>query len=204
MNTKHKTIKADCNIANDVAFNHDCSYFCVSQPSGFSVYTSATCELYSKEDLEQNLNSAAMLGSSQIIGLIGVDGPSARKLSLYDFIRKKEVASIMQTTPITRTCLSKTHIAIVCERTLHLYKHSQRIEKIAEYETSPNQLGLCSISASVLVFPGRNAGHVQVVNLETLEMSIIPAHTSALRALEVSPSGTTVVTGSRNVESYWG
>lgn len=52
-----------------------------------------------------------------------------------------------------------------------------------------------------MAFPGRTHGQVQVVELESGNVSIIPAHSSALRAIEISPDGELMATASEMVST---
>lgn len=49
-----------------------------------------------------------------------------------------------------------------------------------------------------MAFPGRTPGQVQIVEINTGNVSIIPAHSTALRALELSPDGEILATASEN------
>jgi hypothetical protein len=57
------------------------------------------------------------------------------------------------------------------------------------------------LSAKVMAFPGRTPGQVQLVEVDTNNVSIIPAHTSALRALNLSSDGQLLVTASETVRA---
>ena len=109
------------------------------------------------------------------------------------------MASIKTVQPIIRARLSAQHIALAFERSLSLYKHKGGIEKIASYETVSNPLGLCCLGEKILVLPGRSAGQLQIVDLQTLDVQIVPAHTSTLRALELSPNESVVASASDKV-----
>lgn len=70
------------------------------------------------------------------------------------------------------------------------------------YGTWDNPLGLACLGKKYLAFPGRSAGHVQLIELETGNISIIPAHSSALRAMALSPDGEVLATASETVSDY--
>jgi len=112
------------------------------------------------------------------------------------------VATISITSPIVRICLSKLHIAVVFEHGVNLYRHQPRLEKLATYETTSNALGLCCLGVWGLAFPGRTPGQIQLVNLNTLKVDIIPAHTSPLKALALSRDGEVVATASDHVSAF--
>lgn len=70
------------------------------------------------------------------------------------------------------------------------------------YETWDNPLGLACLGKKHLAFPGRSAGQVQLIELETGNISIIPAHSSSLRAMALSPDGQVLATASETVSEY--
>lgn len=79
---------------------------------------------------------------------------------------------------------------------IHLYKFSAPPEKLREFETTNNPFGLCCLNQDIVVFPGRTPGHIQVSELATGNVSIIPAHSSALRALSISQDGSIIASAS--------
>ena len=64
------------------------------------------------------------------------------------------------------------------------------------FETADNPLGLCCLGAKIIAFPGRTPGQVQLVESNTGNVSIIPAHSTPLRAMELSPNGEILATAS--------
>jgi hypothetical protein len=56
--------------------------------------------------------------------------------------------------------------------------------------------GLCCLGSRKLAFPGRTPGHVQIVDLDTKKVSILPAHKEAIRAIALSKDETIVATAS--------
>ena len=50
-----------------------------------------------------------------------------------------------------------------------------------------------------MAFPGRTPGQVQMVEIGTGNVSIIPAHGSPLRAMDLSPNGEILATASETV-----
>lgn len=68
-------------------------------------------------------------------------------------------------------------------------------------ETADNPLGLCCLSKKVMAFPGRTPGQVQVVEVESGNVTIVPAHSSALKAIEISPDGEIMATASETVSN---
>ena len=95
--------------------------------------------------------------------------------------------------------MSSKHLVTVLEGSVLLYKHQPQIEKIASYETTSNPLGLCCLGSRVLVFPGRSKGQLQIINLTSLKVAILPAHSSSLRAMTLSPDEDLVASASETV-----
>lgn len=67
-----------------------------------------------------------------------------------------------------------------------------------------NPLGLCCLGQRAMVLPGRSTGQLQIVDLKAgtqgkMEVKIVPAHSSMLRALELSPDEQVVASASDKV-----
>lgn len=85
--------------------------------------------------------------------------------------------------------LGREHIAVVLQNSVRVYSFSKPPVLKHIYETADNHAGLCCMSESKLAFPGRTVGQIQLVELNTGNVSIIPAHSSSLRAIKLSPDG---------------
>lgn len=99
-------------------------------------------------------------------------------------------------TPIQRVRLSTTHIVVVLLNEVNLYKFSSPPQKLAVFSTANNPFGLCCLGKQIIAFPGRTPGQVQLVELSTHNVSIIPAHSNSLRALDLSNDGEILATAS--------
>ena len=85
--------------------------------------------------------------------------------------------------------LGRQHIVVVLQNSVRLYSFSKPPNLLHVYETVDNPAGLCCLSDRMLAFPGRSAGQIHLVQLATGSVSIIPAHSSPLRAIQLSPDG---------------
>lgn len=99
-------------------------------------------------------------------------------------------------TPVQRVRLSRSYIVVVLLNSVNLYKFSSPPQKIATFETTNNPFGLCYLGDKVITFPGRTPGQVQLVELASRNVSIIPAHGNPLKALELSKDGEVLATAS--------
>jgi hypothetical protein len=124
------------------------------------------------------------------------------KFVLWDDSQKSEPFKIEYNTTPLRACLTKTRYVVVFERGIVLYKLEPDLEdngpgsRIAIYETAPNPLGICCLGETKLAFPGRTKGQVQIVDLASRKVGILPAHQSPLRALALSKDEQIIATAS--------
>lgn len=118
---------------------------------------------------------------------------------IWDDAKQKAVITLEFRTPVRRVRLSRNRIVVVLHNSVHIYAFSSPPEKVSASETADNPLGLCCLSSKLLAFPGRTPGQVQLVENGTGNVSIIPAHTSSLAAVEISPDGEILATASEAV-----
>jgi hypothetical protein len=120
---------------------------------------------------------------------------------VWDDAKQKVAIQLPVKTAVRGVRISRTHIVIALQNTMRVYKFQQPPELSAVYETADNPLGLCCLSTKTLAFPGRTPGQVQLVELSTGNVSIIPAHASALRAIDISRDGEVLATASDTVKN---
>ena len=99
-------------------------------------------------------------------------------------------------TAVLQVRISRSYIIAVLHNSVHVYKFSTPPTKTAVFETADNPLGLCGLGSKIVAFPGRSHGKIQLVELESGNVSIIPAHSSALRAMDLSSDGELLATAS--------
>lgn len=102
-------------------------------------------------------------------------------------------------TSILRVRITKSRIAVALYDCVHLYAFSVPPKKIAVYETGENPHGLVCLGETHIAVPGRSAGQVQLIKLDTGNVSILPAHTSPLSAMTFSGDGAVLATASQTV-----
>ncbi len=87
-------------------------------------------------------------------------------------------------------------ILIVFNEEAHLYAIDGVPEREFMVTTTHNPEGLCAVSRTHFAVLGQIPGHVKVVHNETLEVGIIPAHSSELAAVALSHDGALLATAS--------
>lgn len=143
-----------------------------------------------------------MLGKSNFVALVG--GGKQPKFPqntviIFDDSKQKVALQIPVLTAVRGVRLSRTHIVVALQNSIRVYKFQSPPDLWAVFETADNPLGLCCLTPKTIAFPGRTPGQVQLVELATGNVSIIPAHGSALRAIDISLDGEVLATASDTV-----
>ncbi|KAI9832138.1 MAG: Phosphatidylinositol 3,5-bisphosphate-binding protein [Sarea resinae] len=199
MNTRSAIDTSAGPVSLSAAFNQDSSCFSVGLDNGFCVFNADACELKVSRDFNAGIGIVEMLGRANLIALVG-GGRRPKfpqnKVVIWDDAKQKAVITIEFRTPVHRVRLSRTRIVVALQNSIHVYTFSSPPEKLSVFETADNVLGLCCLGSQVLAFPGRTAGQVQLVELANGNVSIIPAHSAPLRAMDLSPDGEVLATAS--------
>ncbi|KAI9882594.1 MAG: hypothetical protein M1823_005657 [Watsoniomyces obsoletus] len=140
-----------------------------------------------------------MVGRTNYIALVG-GGEQPKfppnKVIVWDDSKQKVAITLEFITPVQRVRISRSHIVVVLRHSVSVHRFATAPEKISTFKTSENPLGLCCLGNQTLAFPGRTSGQVQLVQLARGEVSIIPAHSAPLRAMELSSDGGLLATAS--------
>ena len=120
---------------------------------------------------------------------------------IWDDAKQKAVITLEFRTQVNRVSLSRSRIVVALQNSVHIYAFASPPEKLLVFETTDNPLGLCCLGSKIVAFPGRTPGQVQIVEIGTGNVSIIPAHSSPLRAMNLSPDGEILATASETVSS---
>lgn len=115
---------------------------------------------------------------------------------IWDDAKQKAAITLEFRTSVHRVCLTRSRIVVVLQNTIHVYAFSSPPEKLSVFETADNPTGLCCLNSKVVAFPGRTPGQVQMVETAMGNVSIIPAHGTPLRAMDLSPDGEILATAS--------
>lgn len=133
-------------------------------------------------------------------GEAGAD--ACMQVIIWDDAKQQVAIQIPVLTTVRGVRLSRTHVVVALQNSVRVYKFRSPAELWSVFETADNPLGLCCLTATSLAFPGRTPGQVQLVELSTGNVSIIPAHGSALRAIDISRDGKILATASEAVSKH--
>ncbi|KAI9729841.1 MAG: Phosphatidylinositol 3,5-bisphosphate-binding protein [Cirrosporium novae-zelandiae] len=201
MNTRQAIDESSGPVSLSASFNNDSTCFSVGLDSGFCVFNADPCELKVSRDFNGGIGLAEMIGRTNYLALIG-GGKQPKfpqnKAIIWDDHKQTVLFTLEFRTQVCSVRLDRSRIVVVLLNSVHVYKFSVPPEKLSVFETSDNPMGLACLGSKVLAFPGRSPGQVQMVELETGNVSIIPAHGSPLRAMDLSPDGEVLATASEN------
>ncbi|KAJ5099469.1 phosphatidylinositol 3-5-bisphosphate-binding protein [Penicillium argentinense] len=202
MNTRQVIDESVGPYSLSAAFNNDTSCFSVGLEGGFCVFNSNPCELKVSRDFNAGIGVVEMLGQSNYLGIVG-GGRNPKfpqnkllQLVIWDDAKQKAAITLEFRTSVLGVRLSKSRIVAALLNSIHVFAFSTPPKKLSVYETTDNPLGLACLGKKLLAFPGRSPGQVQLIELETGNISIIPAHSSPLRAMALSPDGELLATAS--------
>lgn len=99
-----------------------------------------------------------------------------------------------------RVRASKDFLVVVLPFQVITYKMGNPPHKIHPYDTVENPYGLCSFENNIVAMPGANPGQVRIVRLvdgvSNPRVTLIPAHTTHLRAIGLNKKADMVATAS--------
>ncbi|KAI6130547.1 WD40-repeat-containing domain protein [Pisolithus croceorrhizus] len=209
-------------------FDADCQIFTTVTPVGFAVYQAWPLKLLRKRELSGGTLAAAVpCHTSSLLFLLG-GGRSPlyppNKVILWDDVAGVEVAELEFREKVGGLACRRGWLAVALRRRVVVFEVHETVVRRGEYDTCDNPRGILAMAtgpfATLLAIPGRQMGHVQLVQLPPCRppeplgpppplrpakpptsmtrhpVSIIAAHESPLTTLSVTPSGRLVATTS--------
>ncbi|KAK4058110.1 Phosphatidylinositol 3,5-bisphosphate-binding protein [Microbotryomycetes sp. JL221] len=217
--------------ANGLSFNSsDARSFTSATDTGWTVYQTAPLLKLSQNRRDRqsgSVRNVLQLEQSNILFIVG-GGPQPlyppNKVIVWDDKLGKQVAQLEFREQVRQIAARRDRLIVVLSKRVVVFalaKGATGIWREGSYETTINLKGLVAVAtttgSTLLAFPGRQAGQVQLVTLPPLDrtsgplppppsydptrapfptVSIIIAHTSHLSALTTTPDGALVATTS--------
>ncbi|KAI8340174.1 WD40-repeat-containing domain protein [Chlamydoabsidia padenii] len=204
-------------------FNQDYGCFAIGLDSGFRVFNSEPLiEQARNESDEGGIALIEMLYRTNYLALVG-GGRNPRyppnKVIIYDSIKAQAVLELEYKSEVKNVKLRRERLIVVLSHKVFVYHFSLHPHLLQTFETTDNDKGLAAVSASpdhaMLVIPGRQRGHVQLIDLDSLgyywssstdnphntspttaNVSIIAAHSGKLSCVALNHDGTKCATAS--------
>ncbi|KAK3842092.1 MAG: WD40-repeat-containing domain protein [Linnemannia gamsii] len=194
------------------SFNQDFGCFSCGLDSGFRIYNCDPLKEKMRKEFEDGgICIVEMLFRCNYLALVG-GGKNPKyppnKVIIWDDERNRGVIELEFRSEVKAVRLRRDKFVVVLVNKVIVYTFNLQPTKLHVFETVDNDRGLVALSSSdkhaILIFPGRQSGHIQIVDLNsdtkprypmastkpTANISIIPAHTSPLFCLVTNTNGT--------------
>ncbi|KAI9484867.1 WD40-repeat-containing domain protein [Zychaea mexicana] len=157
-------------------FNQEYGCFATGLDNGFRVYNcDPLIEQARSESNEGGIALVEMLYRTNYLAFVG-GGKYPRfppnKVIIYDSIKGKPVLELEYKSDVKNVKLRRDRLTVVLANKVFIYQFSINPKLLHTFETCDNERGLAAVSAAqdhaVLIIPGRQKGHLQIVDLDSL------------------------------------
>jgi len=234
---RHTITPTQQTVIVNAQFDQDANIFTAITPQGYAIYLANPLRLITHRDIPNGtLAHVVPLHSTNLLFLVGGGNNPLyppNKVILHNALQGVDVAELEFREVVRGLSCRRGMLAVALRRRVCVFEVGGEIaavNRLGEWETCDNERGLLAFASAhrstLLAFPGKQVGHVQLMHLQpcpgvkrprgqpaarrgsvskppkrTLPtprnpVSIIAAHSGALTSLACPPSGTLLATSS--------
>lgn len=201
---------ADVERVVSVSFNQDASCIAVATTLGFKIFQLGDDFKLLLSRPVGACSRVSMLFQTSLLALTGPlgalhSGAAARRVVLYDPSTSRNICDLNFPSAVIRVLLNRQRVVVALATRLHIID-VQSMATLDAIETGPNPTGLAALAAdsTEVAFPlsgdlaggAKAAGLVAVVDTDSLNALVIPAHETAIVALALSRNGSILASAS--------
>ncbi|KAJ1675002.1 Phosphatidylinositol 3,5-bisphosphate-binding protein [Spiromyces aspiralis] len=163
-----------------VDFNQDYGCFAVGTESGFRIYNSDPFKEKKVREVESNsvsggIGIVSMLYRTNYLALVG-GGRNPQfppnRVMLWNDAAGQVMAELEFLSTVQRVLMKRHHIVVLLRNKCVICSMEARPRKLHAFDTYDNDRGAgavnCDEDTNILVFPGRQKGHIQIVDLDSV------------------------------------
>ncbi|CAG8484097.1 8521_t:CDS:2 [Paraglomus occultum] len=173
-------------------FNQNFGCFAVGLEHGFRIYNCDPTKEKLRKEEGGGIAIVEMLFRCNYLALVG-GGKNPKyapnKVIIWDDYKEKPIVEMEFRNEVKNVKLKKDRIVVVLQNKVFVYRFDAMPEKLHTFETIDNDKGLVALSSShshaILATPGRQKGHIQIIDLNTTHPITVSGNTNGTTSTSI-------------------